>query len=306
MRRLELIGIEFDGYGRTGNQTRAASALRQAGLVGALRPLVAAERVDIRTAAAASGERGADTSLINEAALLEMAAAVGDAVVEALDAGRIPFCHGGDCSALLGVVPALRDRFGAVGLVHVDGHEDTMPLDVSEDGEAANAEIGLLLGITGKLLRGPLAGRLPALEPTALALLGQKDDEWRGRFGVMSLVDRGVWKRDAGAVVKDPVTSGREAAEHVRRAAERWWLHVDVDVLDPLVNPAQGFPDVPDDPGGLTWEQLTSALTAAVQVPGCVGWSTAIYDPDQDPDGTCGRRLARLVGDVSRHLAGVT
>jgi arginase len=36
-----------------------------------------------------------------------------------------------------------------------------MPLDSSEDGEAANTELGLLLGLTGRLLSGPLAERLP-------------------------------------------------------------------------------------------------------------------------------------------------
>lgn len=39
-----------------------------------------------------------------------------------------------------------------MALLFVDGHEDTMPLDVSEDGEAANTEIGLLLELTGRLL----------------------------------------------------------------------------------------------------------------------------------------------------------
>jgi hypothetical protein len=109
------VGIEFDGCGRPGNQARAASALRAAGLAESLGTLVAAERDDIRAAAAPSGDRGADPSLVIEAALLEVATSAGDAIVIALDAGRIPFCHGGDCSALLGVVPALRGRFGAVG-----------------------------------------------------------------------------------------------------------------------------------------------------------------------------------------------
>ena len=55
---------------------------------------------------------------------------------------------------LFGIVTGLRDHVGDVGLVFIDGHEDTMPLDVSEDGEAANTEIGLLLGLTGRLLTG--------------------------------------------------------------------------------------------------------------------------------------------------------
>jgi len=49
-----------------------------------------------------------------------------------------------------------------------------MPLGVSEDGEAANTEIDLLLGLTGRLLTGPLGDRLPALAavPRAAASVG--------------------------------------------------------------------------------------------------------------------------------------
>ena len=83
--------------------------------------------------------RGADTSLINEAALVAMTDQVGDRVASAVADGRFPLVYGGDCTTLLGTVPALR-RAGPLGLLFVDGHEDTMPLDVSEDGEAANAE----------------------------------------------------------------------------------------------------------------------------------------------------------------------
>ena len=89
-------------------------------------------------------------------------------VGEVVGAGRFPFVYGGDCSTLLGIVTGLRDHVGDVGLVFIDGHEDTMPLDVSEDGEAANTEIGLLLGLTGRLLTGELGDRLPALRPEQL------------------------------------------------------------------------------------------------------------------------------------------
>ena len=70
------------------------------------------------------------------------------------------------------------------------------------------------------------------------------------------------------------------------------------DVLDPVEFPAQGLPDVADDPDGLTWEQLTRVLTTAVAAGGCLGWSLAIYDPDQDPDRTAAARILALVGSV--------
>ena len=152
---VELIGVPFDGYGRAGNQAAASEALRVAGLASAFGSLEVTDCGDLELPAP-DPNRGAVTSLMNEAALLAMVERVGEAVTRAVENGRFPVVHGGDCSTLLGVIPALQ-RTRSVALLFLDGHEDTMPLDISEDGEAANTEIGLLLGLTGHLLKGPLA-----------------------------------------------------------------------------------------------------------------------------------------------------
>ena len=178
----------------------------------------------------------------------------------------------------------------------VDGHEDTMPLDVSEDGEAANTEIGLLLGLTGRLMTGPLAGA-PALAPDRLAMLGQRDDDWRRRFNVGSLRDHGrVAPRRSTRSQTDPAGIARAAVQH-DVGGDGWWLHIDLDVLDPVEFPAQGQPRA-DDPGGLTWAQLTELLSARNRRGGC-SVSVAIYDPDQDPD----RGGARYVVELLRAVA---
>ncbi len=301
MAEIELIGVPFDGYGRTGNQAGAARVLREAGLVAAFdrHAVVAVDDIDLPAPIA---RRGASTGLINEPALIAMTDALNDRVGQAVSADRFAVVYGADCSTLLGTVTGLRDRLGNVGLVFVDGHEDTMPLDVSEDGEAANTEIGLLLGITGRLLSGPLSRRLPALRPEALAVLGPRDDAWRRQFNVGSLADQGIWLRRDTDVAASPGEAGRAAVQHVRTAADRWWLHVDLDVLDPVEFEAQGLPDVDDEPGGLTWRQLTDVLTSAVASGGCLGCSLAIYDPDQDPDRTSARRIVELVGQVARSV----
>jgi arginase len=294
MAGIELIGVPFDGYGRPGNQASAARELRAAGIGGAFAGHEVHDGGDLPVPAG-DPARGPATGLINEAALVAMVDAVDARVRDALARGRFPVLVGGDCTTLLGSVPAVDG-----GLVFYDGHEDTMPLDVSEDGEAANAEIGLLLGLTGGLLTGPLAGRRGTLPADRLAVLGPRDRDWRRRFNVGSLREQGVWFRDADEVAADPAGTARAAVRHVSGSARRWWLHVDLDVLDPLAFPAQGLPDVPDDPGGLRPAALTAALRAAAGAGGCVGLSLAIYDPDQDPD----RSGARLVVDLVRDVAG--
>ncbi|SDT07087.1 arginase [Brevibacterium sandarakinum] len=293
---VELIGVLFDGYGREGHQAGAAEALREAGLIASLAGHQLVESHGL-TLPASTPDRGPETSLINEPALLAMTEQVGDRVATAVAAGRFPLVYGADCTTLLGTIPALH-REQPVGLLFVDGHEDTMPLDVSEDGEAANSEIGLLLGLTGRLLCGRLAERLPALERDELAMLGPRDAAWRKQFNVGSLRDVGVWMRDWREVAAEPETAGARAVTYLQQGPRRWWLHVDLDVLDPDVFSAQGLPDVDDEPDGLTWHQLTAAVCAAVARGGCLGMSVAIYDPDQDPDRSDAPRILRFLSDA--------
>ncbi|MFD6138993.1 arginase family protein [Promicromonospora sp. NPDC060271] len=292
--RIELIDVPFDGFGRDGRQARAAAALRDAGLVGALAPHTVEDNGPLRLPAFET-RRGPQTGLLNEPALLAMTEQLNERVAAAVSGGAFPVVVGGDCALLLGVVTALRDVVERPGLLFLDGHEDTMPLDVVEDGEAANCEIGLLLGVTGRLLTGPLAQRLPALETDGLAMLGQRDDQWRRRFNVGSVSDLGVWSRPLGRLRDDPAEAARAATTHLRAHTDRWWLHVDLDVLDPEVFPAQGLPDYPDEPDGLDLAQLTAITTEAIGAGGCVGLSAAIYDPEQDPDGSCAAATVDLV-----------
>lgn len=299
MAEVELIGIPFDGFGRPGNQALASDALRRAGLAGAFRGHPVRDTfLDLP----APDPRRGRTGLLNESTLIAMVEALAERVGAAVEAARFPVVLGGDCATLLGTVAGLRSAVGRTGLVFVDGHEDTMPLDVSEDGEAANAELGLLLGITGRLLSGPLRDHVGLLGTGDVAVLGPRDAEWRRRFNVGSLRDLGVWLRDADEVGADPGAAGRSAAAHVAAAGSAWWLHVDLDVLDPTVFPAQGLPDVPDDPGGLTWDELTRLVTGALGVPGCCGCSLAIYDPEQDRDGSGARQIVALAERVAAAL----
>jgi arginase len=299
MTAIDLIGVPFDGYGRAGNQARASTVLREAGFAAAF---AGRDVVDAGDLALPPGDpaRAPGSGLMNERALVAQTRALREAVARSIRTGRFPVVYGGDCTSLLGSIGGLRDTLGDAALVFADGHEDTMPLDVVEDGEAANTEIALLIGLTGHF--APEALRQRPLEPDALAMVGQRDADWRLRFNVGSLRDRGVWLRDAGETAADPAAVGRQAVAHVTTRAEGWWLHIDLDVLDPLEFAAQGLPGDNGQPGGLSWPQLTQFALAAVETGGCRGLSLAIYDPDQDRQLFDAARIVGFAGDIAAKL----
>jgi arginase len=294
--RLDPIGVPFDGMGRAPGQAGAPQALRAAGLPAALGPDVVMEPDLVLPGPVP--QRAAGSGLLNERALLQMIGKLYRRVHVSLSAGRFPFIYGADCSVLLAAVPALRDVAGQAGLVFVDGHEDATPMDLSPSGEAANMEIAMLLGLTGERAPEPPHGRLPALAPGAIAMLGPRDDLFRQAANVPTVADR-VWLRPAGEVSADPVDHALAAVGHVVAQAPRWWLHIDLDVLARSEFAACGAPGEVMLAGGLTWRQLAQVATSAMQDGGCSGWSLAIYNPDLDPNRSAAQHIVECVAQVA-------
>jgi len=295
-RGIDMIGVPFDGMGRSPGQAGAPRALRAAGLPAVFGPGAAMEPDLVLPGPVP--QRAAGSGLLNERALLQMAGALHRQVRASLSAGRFPFVYGADCSVLLAAVPALRDVAGRAGLLFVDGHEDATPMDLSQSGEAANMEIALLLGLTGERAPQPLRDWLPALARDAIAVLGPRDHLFRQAANVPTVADR-VWLRSADEVSADPPGSARMAIEHVAAHASRWWLHIDLDVLARSEFSACGAPGEVSLADGLTWRQLTQISTPALQDGGCAGWSMSIYNPDLDPDRSTARRIVEFVAQVA-------
>jgi arginase len=264
---------------------KAPEALREAGLHSRL---VEAGAVDAGVVLSGRYVDDGDPSagrVRNQDALVDHSRRLATRLEHLLAAGHSPLVLGGDCSLLVSAGLALRRR-GGYGLVHIDGHTDfrhpgNSEVCLSLAGEDLAAAVGRHWPAVANL-----DGLSPYFSAPDVVQIGCRDNDEH-------LVET---RRLLGAVI--PARQIREdGAEGTARTARAvvgrghlagYWLHLDVDVLDPEHLPAVDSPD----PGGLDPTELTALLAALA--PAAVGAQVTVFDPDLDPDG----RYAHMLTDV--------
>ena len=213
-------------------------------------------------------------------------------VESATAGGLFPVVVGGDCSIVLGTTLGARTAMGgAIGLAYVDGHADFATPDESRTGSAASVCLGMTVGRGDTPLARPAGGE-PLVNAHNVALIGRRDfdEPWYGhealaRSGVLDLPH-------SVARAKGYAATASGALERLTDSSlAGFWVHVDVDVIDPLVMAAVDSP-LPDGPG---MEELEGLLAPLVRHPRALGMELTIYDPALDSNRSCGERLVTLL-----------
>jgi arginase len=287
---VTILGVPTNSAGKPGGVANAPAALRRAGLTGGSIVLDAGDlTIDPPT-----GIRG-DDGVIDSALLAATLRRTRAAVADVRRRGDRVILLGGDCPVLIGGLAGCLDAAGVVpGLLFVDGHEDAWPPHGSATGEAADMELGWLLGRGLGDLDEALRSEIPRLAAERVAILGPRDRAEITSAGVEPLDDL-VPVVDDVAVAQDLAGAARRALERITRDGAPWWLHVDLDVLSTAALPAVDY----QQPGGLSWTDLRELTAAALARGGCVGATVTIYNPDLDP----GDRHAGTIAAFVRELA---
>ncbi|OZM70134.1 arginase [Amycolatopsis antarctica] len=190
--------------------------------------------------------------------------------------GGFPLVLGGDCSILLGSALSLR-REGRYGLAFLDGHDDFRhPGNAPHVHAAAGEDLALVTGRGDPALTG-IDGAGPYVRDEDVLLLGAREREMARTAGegLPGVASERIMADGTGGALR------RAAEALVRDDLDGFWIHLDVDVLDPSVVSAV---DSPDD-GGLDADTLTALLRGLLALPGAAGLEVTVFDPDLDPSG---------------------
>src|ERR1700754_4362731 len=219
-----------------------------------------------------------------------------DRIGAILDAGEFPVILGGDCSILLGSGLAMHRLGeavgGRIGLVFVDGHSDFRhPGNASYVGAAAGGDLALVTG-RGQADLAAIEGRRPYFRDIDVVVPAiRAQNEYRLDLQASGILTRPVPQLRAEGAAR----SAQWAREQLADCAG-YWVHIDVDVLDPAVMPAVDAPD----PGGIAFTELELLIAGLVDTPHCLGIELTVFDPDYDPDGSY---AAEIVSTVVAGLA---
>jgi arginase len=219
-----------------------------------------------------------------------------DRIAAIIDAGEFPVVLGGDCSIVLGSALAMNrlgeDIGGRIGLVFVDGHSDFRhPGNASYVGAAAGEDLALVTG-RGQPDLAAIEGRRPYFRDIDVVVLGIRGhDEYR-----LDLQAAGIVTRPVPALRAEGAARTAQWARDQLVDCAGYWVHVDVDVLDPAVMPAVDAPE----PGGIAFPELELLLAGLVDTPHCLGVEITVFDPDYDTDGAFAEEItAALVAGLA-------
>ncbi|HYV88949.1 MAG TPA: arginase family protein [Candidatus Polarisedimenticolia bacterium] len=235
-----------------------------------------------------------ETGVPNPKAVGDWLLKLGASVEREIGRGRFPVVLGGDCTVLLGSMLGAK-RKGAAGLLFIDGHTDYTVPGVRQgawDAETASMDLALVTGV-GKpqnLARLDPAG--PLVTPQYTSVFGFRDDDQVAKHGGGDPRAAGIHCQSLQDIlIAGFGTSSANALQRVLSSGKPFWIHLDLDVLDDAVMPANDH-RLAD---GLSIGEVVAIVRRAIATGQAAGINVTIFNPDLDWDGSVARRITDML-----------
>ncbi len=218
-----------------------------------------------------------DESPIHEVgAIFKVNALLAEKVREAVAAGRFPLILAGNCNSCLGTLAGLGSA--NIGVAWFDGHGDFHTPETTQSGFFDGFSLNIAVGRSWIALAKTICGFNPVPEPNVI-LAGVRDldpaEEELLRTSAIAICHYEEIRSSGVAGLTPRLDS---LAGRVRSV----YVHVDLDVLDPEIGPANEY----SAPGGLNPQELDNALSLVGQRLQVKAAALASYNPEVDPNKT--------------------
>ncbi|HSU86452.1 MAG TPA: arginase family protein [Chthoniobacterales bacterium] len=199
----------------------------------------------------------------------ELMRAVAEQVRAARAAGRFPLVLSGNCLSAVGTIAALGPR---TGVIWIDAHGDFNTPQTTMSGFLDGMTLATATGRCWVELARSIEGFEPVPD-SAVVLIGAHDldpgeGQALGRSGIVRLS------------VQSAPNEMERARETLGPTMERFYLHLDLDALDPSEGRANGYAAR----GGFTGENLQKVLTTVARHLPIAAMTIASYDPAYDTE----------------------
>jgi arginase len=279
---IELLIVPYDSGNRSARMGAGPERLLDAGLERTLRQSGHTVRTRIVELFLDAWPAEIQTSF----ELMRMLAV---AVREARAAGRFPIVLAGNCNTAIGTVAGLGSE--STGVAWFDAHGDFNTPETTQSGFLDGTAVAILTGRCWTQLAASVPGFMP-LADERVCLIGTRDlDALEGALLDESRVDVVEPRHLRSALPR--------ALESIRQHVTDIYVHLDLDVLDSGVAPANSYALS----GGLTLEDLDYALSQIAAKFRIAGITLSAYDPAVDTNGHAAQAAIRLITNAAS-LAG--
>ena len=202
------------------------------------------------------------------------------AAIAAKDGG-LPVILAGNCITSIGALASYPSS--RTGIVWFDAHGDFNTPDTTTSGFLDGTALSAITGGSWRQLALTVPGFKPLTEES-VCVVGARDLD--------PVEKRALRGSGVTMVAATDIESGLQGAlDSISRHADRVHVHIDLDVLDARAARANTYAVG----GGVTVEQMESALSMIGRVLPIAGITLSAYDPAADTDGKAARAAIRLL-----------